>query len=143
MTGTAQIVWESIALIVREKGIANIPVNGRSMLPFIVGGEDWVLLKRPETLKVGDVVFADTKEKGYVIHRIDSIAADGTYALLGDGNLGFREHCQLADIKAIAVEVIKPDGRHKPLGYGFRAKMWRRLLPIRRYLLWIYFRFAN
>lgn len=128
-------------MFVEEGREVILPVDGRSMLPFIVGGKDSVALYKPGALRKGDVVLAYTQEKGYVIHRIDSIGGDGLYALLGDGNLAQREHCQLSDIKAIATHVIKPDGKRKPLNAGwlrFAGKVWRLLLPIRRYLLWIY-----
>ena len=120
-------------MFVEEGREVILPVDGRSMLPFIVGGSDSVALHKP--------VLAHTQEKGYVIHRIDSIGGDGLYALLGDGNLALREHCLLSDIKAIATHVIKPDGKRKPLNEGwlkFAGKIWRMLLPARRYLLWIY-----
>lgn len=128
-------------MFVEEGREVILPVDGRSMLPFIVGGKDSVALYKPGALRKGDVVLAYTQEKGYVVHRIDSIGGDGLYALLGDGNLAFREHCQISDIKAIATHVIKPDGKRKPLNEGwlrFAGKVWRLLLPIRRYLLWIY-----
>ena len=128
-------------MFVEEGREVILPVDGRSMLPFIVGGSDSVALHKPESLRKGDIVLAHTQEKGYVIHRIDSIGGDGLYALLGDGNLALREHCLLSDIKAIATHVIKPDGKRKPLNEGwlkFAGKIWRMLLPARRYLLWIY-----
>ena len=128
-------------MFVEEGREVILPVGGTSMLPFIVGGKDSVALYKPRTLLKGYVVLAYTQEKGYVIHRIDSIDGDGGCSLLGDGNLAFREHCQISDIKAIATHVIKPDGKRKPLNEGwlrFAGKVWRLLLPIRRYLLWIY-----
>ena len=128
-------------MFVEEGREVILPVNGTSMLPFIVGGKDSVVLYKPGTLRKGDIVLAYTMEKGYVIHRIDCIGGDGVYALLGDGNLAQREHCKLPDIKAVATHVVKPDGKRKPLNEGwlrFAGKVWRMLLPIRRYLLWIY-----
>lgn len=128
-------------MFVEEGREVILPVNGTSMLPFIVGGKDSVALHKPGALRKGDIVLAYTQEKGYVIHRIDKMGGDGSCALLGDGNLKQREHCQLPDIKAIATHVIKPDGKRKRLNEGwtrFAGKVWRILLPVRRYLLWIY-----
>ena len=128
-------------MFVEEGREVILPVNGTSMLPFIVGGKDSVVLFKPGTLRKGDIVLAYTMEKGYVIHRIDSIGGDGVHALLGDGNLAQREHCKPADIKAVATHVVKPNGKRKPLNEGWlriAGKVWRLLLPIRRYLLWIY-----
>ena len=51
------IMAEAIRLV--GEGVSvSFPVNGCSMLPFIVGGRDSVILEKPENLRVGDVVLA-------------------------------------------------------------------------------------
>ena len=60
MASDESIMQEAIRLV--GEGVSvTFPVNGRSMLPFIVGGEDSVVLVKPETLKVGDVVLAQVE----------------------------------------------------------------------------------
>ena len=50
----ALIMAEAIRLV--GEGVSvTFPVNGRSMLPFIVGGRDSVILEKPVDLRVGDV----------------------------------------------------------------------------------------
>ena len=136
------ILNNAIPQLTEEGREVILPVDGRSMLPFIVGGRDSVVLVRKSgDLRVGDIVLATTREKGPVIHRIHTISADGDYALLGDGNLAQLEHCTYDDIKALAVAAIRPGGCRVSLQDGwhrFAAKVWRLLLPARRYLLWIY-----
>ena len=80
-----EILSEAIRLV--SEGIAvTFPVNGRSMLPFIVGGQESVILERPRPAQVGDVVLAYVENCRYVIHRIVKI--DGEHiTLMGDGNL--------------------------------------------------------
>ena len=51
----AMIMAEAIRLVGEGVAVA-FPVNGRSMLPFIVGGRDEVVLVKPERVKVGDIV---------------------------------------------------------------------------------------
>ena len=133
------IVEEAIRLV--EEGMSvTLPVNGNSMLPFIIGGQESVILQKPDNLKVGDVVLAWTDGYRYVVHRIISI--DGNQVtLMGDGNLVGTEHCQLGDIKAIASHVVDAKGRRHELYSKWRckaAKAWWHLRPIRRYLLAIY-----
>ena len=133
------IVEEAIRLV--EEGMSvTLPVNGNSMLPFIIGGKESVILQKPDNLKVGDVVLAWTDGYRYVVHRIISI--DGNQVtLMGDGNLVGTEHCQLGDIKAIATHVVDAKGRRHDLYSKWRckaAKAWWHLRPIRRYLLAIY-----
>lgn len=134
----AMIMAEAIRLVGEGVAVA-FPVNGRSMLPFIVGGRDEVVLVKPERVKVGDIVLAKA-ERGYVIHRI--VKLDGErVTLMGDGNLVGREHCDRADIAARVSHVVRAK-RKKYAVDGFMprlfAKIWLLMLPFRRYLLAIY-----
>ena len=134
-----QILSEAIRLV--ESGVSvTFPVNGRSMLPFIVGGRESLVLVKPESVKVGDVVLAYVDKSRYVIHRV--VKLNGSHiVLMGDGNLALREYCELPDIKALATHVVNASGKKRFL-YArhrkFAARLWSLCLPIRRYLLKIY-----
>ena len=134
-----EIIEEAVRLV--EDGVSvTLPVSGNSMLPFIIGGKESVILQKPAAPEVGDVVLAWADGHRYVVHRIIRIEGDSV-TLMGDGNLAGREHCSLGDIKAIATHVADARGRTHYL-YNRRrqwaARMWFRLRPIRRYLLAIY-----
>jgi SOS-response transcriptional repressor LexA len=134
-----EIIQEAIRLV--EEGVSvTLPVNGNSMLPFIIGGKESVILQKPEQLEVGDVVLAWVDGRRYVVHRIIHIDGDHV-TLMGDGNLVGTEHCTLNDIKAIATHVVDAKERVHHLYDRWRksaARIWFRLRPIRRYLLAIY-----
>lgn len=108
--------------------------KGNSMLPFIRGEKDSVNLKRFSSVKVGDIVLARIAPQRYVLHRIFSIDGDAV-TLMGDGNLVGTESCRLGDILGTVTEIIRPGGSRKRVTNG---ALWRKLLPVRRYLLWIY-----
>ena len=134
-----EIIEEAIRLV-REGVSVTLPVNGNSMLPFIIGGKESVILQKPEQLKFGDVVLAWADGYRYVVHRIIHIDGDNV-TLMGDGNLIGTEHCTLNDIKAIATHVVDAKERTHYIYNRWRklaAKMWFWLRPIRRYLLAIY-----
>lgn len=133
------IIKEAIRMV--DEGVSvTFPVKGYSMLPFIIGGKDSVILQRPTAPKVGDVVLAWVDGFHYVVHRI--IRIDGQQVvLMGDGNIAGVEHCTLADVKAIATHVVKPSGKHYDLqrpAWQRAARYWLRLRPLRRYILGIY-----
>jgi SOS-response transcriptional repressor LexA len=134
-----EIVAEAIRLTENGESVT-LPVNGHSMLPFIVGWRDCVILQKPTQLKVGDVVVAWVEGCRYVLHRI--IRIDGErVTLMGDGNLKETEHCMLSDVKALATHVVDVKRRTHNLYAGWwrwAAKAWWYLRPIRRYLLAIY-----
>lgn len=139
MTTDNTIIEEAIRLV--NKGITvTFPVNGKSMLPFIVGGKDCVILTTPSIPKVGLIVLAWVDESHYVVHRVVHI--DGhQITLMGDGNRKGKEHCDISDIKAMVTHVIDEKGNRQNVYSWWRkvgAFLWYYLLPIRRYLLAIY-----
>ncbi|MBQ6377290.1 MAG: S24/S26 family peptidase [Prevotella sp.] len=133
------ILQEAIRLV--DEGISvTMPADGKSMLPFIVGGKESVIMEKAVKVRRGDVVLAWVDDHRYVIHRILAITDDHVI-LMGDGNLASREHCLISDIKARVTHVVDNQGHKRFLYTWWRmigAKCWYLLLPIRRYLLAIY-----
>lgn len=133
------IIEEAIRLV-NEGVCVTLPVDGRSMLPFIIGGRESVILQPPGLTAVGDVVLAWVEGGRYVIHRIIRIEGEKV-TLMGDGNLVCTERCTLSDIKAKATHVVDGNGAMHDLYNRWRklgAKVWFWLRPVRRYLLAIY-----
>ena len=134
-----EIIEEAILLV--DEGVSvTLPVNGNSMLPFIIGGKESVILQQPELPKVGGVVLAWADGYRYVVHRIVRIDGERV-TLMGDGNLMGTEHCLIGDIKARVTHVVDAKKRTHYLYKGWRklaAKVWYWLRPVRRYLLAIY-----
>ena len=134
----AVIIREAVKLV--DDGVSvTFPVKGRSMIPFIVGGRDSVILQKPGILEPGLVVLAEISPDHFVLHRIIDISPDGMkITLMGDGNVRGTETCAPSTVLARATHVVDPEGRIIPLESEDRlrrARLWRRLLPIRRYLL--------
>ena len=139
MESDNKIIEEAIRLV-REGVSVTLPVNGNSMLPFIIGGKESVILHGPGFTDVGDVVLAWVDGCRYVVHRIVRIDGERV-TLMGDGNLVGTEHCILNDIKARVTHVADAKERTHYLYKGWRklaAKVWYWLRPVRRYLLAIY-----
>lgn len=134
-----EIIEEAVRLV-REGVNVTLPVNGYSMLPFIIGGKESVILHRPGLIDVGDVVLAWVDGCRYVVHRIIKLDYDRV-TLMGDGNVAVTEHCRLNDIKARVTHVVDAKDRTHYIYNRWRmlgAKVWYWLRPIRRYLLAIY-----
>jgi len=134
------IIQEAIRLV--EDGISvTFPVKGNSMLPFIIGGRESVILTLPpKTLEVGTVVLAWVEGTRYVVHRIIEINGQQV-TLMGDGNIVGVEHCMVQDVKALVTHVVDSKGQRRALYSPWRqkaARLWRVLLPVRRYILAIY-----
>ena len=110
--------------------------KGNSMIPFIYGGRDSVLLAKPVAVNVNDVVLAAVGEGKYVLHRVIKIEGD-SLVLMGDGNIVGCEYCEEKDVLAVAVAVLRNGRRYecKSREYLFWVKLWRVLLPVRRCIL--------
>jgi len=133
------ILEEAIGLVGEGRKVI-FPVNGSSMRPFIVGGQESVELESPTALGIGDVVLAWVDNCRYVVHRI--IVMEGDRLILqGDGNVYGVEHCSTGDVKAKITYVVDRHGRRRNLYTPWRqfaARLWFRLRPIRKYILAIY-----
>ena len=116
-----------------------IYVKGFSMRPFIEHTRDRVFLEKRDNYDVGDAVLAQISPGHYVLHRI--IEKHGNdLTLQGDGNLRGVEFCKEQDVSGVVTQYIRPN-RTIPADdpkLVRRIKLWRKLRPIRRYLLLIY-----
>ena len=126
--------------VVADGKTAVISVKGYSMRPFLEHLRDRVKLAPWEELQVGDAVLAEINPGHFVLHRI--IAIDGEQlTLMGDGNIRGTEQCRTKDVCGVVTEYLRPNG-HVLLASDRRLqrriRIWRRLLPIRRGLLFIY-----
>ena len=128
------LLGEVERMLAAGRDVVLVP-KGRSMLPFIRGEVDKVLLKQvPQSqLKVGDIVLAHVGER-YVMHRIIHLKGNQV-TLMGDGNLRGTELATRSEVVGAVAEIITPEGHHRKPTRGW---LWRRLLPVRKYLLKIY-----
>lgn len=125
--------------MIREGHTATISVKGYSMRPFLEHQRDRVILDAPVGLKEGDAVLAEIAPDHYVLHRI--IALDGErVTLMGDGNVRGTESCRLGDVAGVVTHYLRPNRTLQAADPKLqrRIRLWRRLLPVRRYLLFIY-----
>ena len=130
--------------VLRQGKRVTIPVKGFSMLPFIRGSKDLVVLEQAgEDLKADDIVlFHIGPEDGgrYVMHRILSVDGDAV-DIMGDGVAYNHEHVQRNQILAKAVEIVRNGKRSvDPYAPGQLrlVRFWQWLRPVRRYILFIY-----
>ena len=109
------------------------------MRPFIEHTRDRVFLEKRDSYNVGDAVLAQITPGHYVLHRIiEKKGVDLT--LQGDGNLDQVELCKEQDVSGVVTQYIRP---HRTIQADNpklvrRIRLWRKLRPIRRYLLFIY-----
>ena len=124
-----------------DKGLtATIPVKGYSMLPFIRGGKDLVVLEKATGyIRRDDIVLFRIGDR-YIMHRVLK-AQDGNYDIQGDGVWLGHEHPTREQILAKATTIIRA-GKTPVDPYSKkqlkRVHAWQRLGKLRRYILFIY-----
>lgn len=121
---------ENLLQRLREGKVIMAPTQGTSMRPFIQGGRDKVLIQRKEEIRIGDIVMVPYGGK-IILHRVYAIEGS-RLVLMGDGNLKGNEVVDKAEVWGAAIEIIKPNGRHRK---PHSAWLWRHTLPLRRYML--------
>ena len=136
--------FADVLRVLGEGKRATIPVKGYSMLPFIRGTKDLVILEKAgDGLKADDIVLfhVGPADGGrYVMHRILSVDGDAV-DIMGDGVPYAHEHVRRNQIFAKAVTILR-DGK-RPVDPYSRGQLrlvhfWQWLRPVRRYLLFIY-----
>lgn len=119
---------------------ATIIVKGYSMRPFLEHERDKVILTPiRQPLKVADAILAEISPGHYVLHRIIDIQGEDI-TMMGDGNIRGVEHCKVKDVRGLVTHYIRPKRTIPASDEKLQRNIlrWRKLLPIRRYLLLIY-----
>lgn len=129
-----EVLLSSVGDLLAEGRDVTLMVKGNSMLPFLHSEKDSVVLHKKDTVEVGDMVLARIAPEHYVLHRVWSVE-NASITLMGDGNLRGTEHCTSENMLGTVIGIISEKGKTKIPGKG---KLWRKLLPCRRYLLAFY-----
>lgn len=139
-----ETLLHEVERLLSEGHTVTLRTRGRSMYPFIVGIRDSVILKYNSCPKVGNIALARLPDHRYVLHRIIRKETDShgntLITLMGDGNVKGTERCLLNDICGTAVAVIRNGTKYNPdsTTWTILASLWKKLLPVRRYLLAVY-----
>ena len=128
-----EILIPEIGRLLSEGREVELRPKGNSMLPFIRQGKDNVVLQKKVSVAKGDIVLADLGSR-FVLHRV--IKEEGeNLTLMGDGNVRGTEKCRRKDVLGTVVTILRNGNKEVVPGKG---KVWRLLLPVRRYLLAFY-----
>ena len=139
LTKDNRVFLPEVVRLVREGHRVKIVAKGYSMRPFIEHTRDRVFLEKRDSYNVGDAVLAQIAPGHYVLHRIIEKRGDNL-VLQGDGNVKGVERCLEQDVCGVVTQYIRPN-RIIPADDPKlirRIKLWRKLRPIRKYLLFIY-----
>ena len=127
-----KVMMESFDAFLAEGREVRFTPKGESMRPFIEGGHDSVILRKNAVVEVGEIVLARLGGGRYVLHRIIGKSGENL-TLMGDGNLQGTESALVCNVLGTVKGIVKPNGKCvRPK----KGRLWFRLLPFRRRLLW-------
>lgn len=101
-----------------------IMTKGFSMLPFIKGDYDSVVLVRKDVLRPGEIALGEVAKGVYVLHRIRKVLPGGII-MKGDGNLRGTEKCRTANVCGVVKEIQKASGRRVDPNSPVNRFLWR------------------
>ena len=147
MTVNNDAFFGNVIALLHDGKKVTIPVKGVSMLPFIVGEVDTVVLEgieeaTPEGMPrrmahKGDAVLFRVNNH-FLLHRILDFDKDDVAIIQGDGVLCSKERCGRDGIFGRVVSVLKKGSRAVDVEsncYRLKVKAWLAAAPFRRILL--------
>lgn len=134
-----ELFFKEVSRLLSQGQLVTLRAKGNSMYPFIAHGRDSVVLQKANDLTTGDIVLVRLPAQTYVLHRIYKIEGEWL-TLMGDGNLHATERCRREEVLGKAVSILRNGQRVvecSSLAERMKAFCWRKLLPVRRYLLFV------
>lgn len=127
--------------IITEKlnagGTVTFTPRGTSMLPMLHGGEDVVILSKPQgRLKLFDLPLYKRKDGTYVIHRVVNFDVDRGYILCGDNQFKNERGIYDEDIIGVVTAFYRKGKAYtvNSLRYRLYVHLWYNTKTIRRSL---------
>ena len=109
MNDNNSVEMELLLDVLNECGTIRLPVQGRSMQPFLKEGRDSAVLNLPDgNIKKGDIVVYKRKN-AYFMHRIVDVQKN-TVSIMGDNEINPDNGVEKSNIVAVVNE-IRRDGK--------------------------------
>jgi len=133
------LLFGNVTALLNEGKKVTIPVKGYSMLPFIIGERDLVVLEKPQGEVKKDDIILFTQNGRWVLHRVLEVK-DGIAIIQGDGIIINKETADKDHIYGKVIKILRHGKREvEPYSPSMlkRVHLWQSLGKLRRYPLWI------
>lgn len=125
---------ETLCDLIREGQQVSLQISGSSMIPFLAGNRDRVLLSAADgKLKKGDVCLYRRINGQFVLHRLYRVK-DGKYYFLGDAQCEIEGPLAKEQICAKVIAAVRKDKKITPKDgiWKFYEKLWIRVRHLRK-----------
>ena len=121
--------------VLEKGGSFELTVTGTSMYPTLLGGRDQVVLQKADRpLRRGDLPLYRRRNGQFILHRIVSVQADGSFTCCGDHQWIKEPGIRPEDVEALAVRFCRKGIRFDAdVGHYRRwVRFWILILPLRK-----------
>ncbi len=132
----AEELMSLVLPMIEEGRTVKLIVTGFSMYPLVSSRRDSVLLKKTDTLSVGDVPLFRREDGSFILHRIVKIK-DGCFATMGDYETKEEYPVKPEQVVAKAIGFYRKQ-RYidcESAGYRMYSFLWQKTVRIRPFLL--------
>ena len=137
---SASIAMKQVRELLKSGHTVTIPVQGKSMWPFLSGSGNMVIISSPENFTLHDVVLFEFASGVFVLHRVVGIEGN-TVLLCGDGNTTI-ESCRQEDIVGKATAFIMSGKKPVFLATSRKWKLysffWTKMYCVRKPIIMLY-----
>lgn len=126
--------------LVEQGREVSLIISGSSMSPFLIHERDVICFKKPDReLRRGDMVFYQRDSGQFVMHRILRVKPEGFY-IIGDAQTEIEGPVRREQIFALITKVKRKEKWLEPgdFWWEFFAKVWLRMIPVRRAVMSLY-----
>ncbi len=137
-SGRLSELYPEIRTILEQGKPVSIGFQGTSMVPTLRGGRDRVILVLPkEKLRKYDLPLYRRDDGSFVLHRIVSVAEDGSYTCCGDHQWRVEKGIRQEQILAVADQIVRKGRLISVHSFGYRlyVRLWCLCLPARSVLI--------
>ena len=102
------LIFEAVKIEIAKGKEVRLKTRGESMMPFIKGDKDEILLKKAtdSSFRKGAILLVQLSAKRFVAHRVYRVK-DNMLTLRGDGNISLTEQCTCDNVLAEVIAVIR------------------------------------
>ena len=137
---SASLAMTQVRELLKAGHTVTIPVQGKSMWPFLSGNGNKAVISSPEHFALHDAILFELSSGVFILHRVVGIEGD-TVFLCGDGNTTI-ERCKRSDIVGRATAFIKRGQKPVFLSTSRKWKLysffWTKLYPVRKPIIILY-----
>lgn len=141
MEDKKKVRLEELLPVITEKlangGTVRLPVTGTSMLPLLVQGRDSVTLcAAKDMLKTDDLPLYRRREGAFVLHRVIAVNSN-VYTMCGDNQWVPEPGVTQAQVIGVACAITRKGKTFSVESRRYRlyCRLWRRILPMRKYIV--------